>query len=126
MIPRFELRLADSNPRIATEALGMRHLMRAPRAQVLQGLGDLCTQYELWITETSQQVSDLDDALHETALRHLDRCREALQRMRAGIGLLAADSDAWEAFRLANKAMLMQRARSDWLAGADLAEPASP
>lgn len=123
MIPRFELRLADSNPRIATEALEMRHLVRAPRAQVLQGLGDLCTQYELWITETSRQVSDLDDALHETALRHLDRCREALQRMRAGVGLLAADSDAWEAFRLANKAMLMQRARSDWLAGADLASP---
>ena len=43
--------------------------------------------------------------------------------MRAGIGLLAADSDAWEAFRLANKAMLMQRARSDWLAAADPAGP---
>jgi hypothetical protein len=123
MIPRFELRLADSNPAIGTAALGMRHLMRAPRTQVLEGLRDLCDQYEQWITETSQQVPYLDRALQATAGRHLDRCREALQRMRAGIGLLAADSDAWEAFRLANKAMLMQRARSDWLAAADMTSP---
>ena len=123
MIPRFELRLADSNPAIPTAALEMRHLMRAPRAQVLEGLGDLCGQYERWITETSQQVPRLDRALQETALRHMDRCREAVRRMQAGIALLASDSDAWEAFRLANRAMLMQRARSDWLAAADKAVP---
>ena len=123
MIPRFELRLADSNPAIPTAALEMRHLMRAPRAQVLEGLGDLCGQYERWITETSQQVPRLDRTLQETALRHMDRCREAVRRMQAGIALLASDSDAWEAFRLANRAMLMQRARSDWLAAADKAVP---
>ena len=61
--------------------------------------------------------------LRATADRHMDLCREALQRMRSGIGLLATDSDAWEAFRLANKAMLMQRARSDWLAAADPTGP---
>lgn len=121
MIPRFELRLADSNPAIGTAALGMRHLMRAPRTQVLEGLGNLCGQYEQWIIETSQLVPALDRSLQATAQRHLDRCREALQRMRVGVGLLARDSDAWEAFRLANKAMLMQRARSDWLAAADRA-----
>ena len=119
MIPRFEVRLADSNPAIDTAVLGMRHLMRAPRAQVLEGLGDLCGQYEQWITEASEQVPELDRALQATAGRHLDRCREALRRMRAGISLLTKDSDTWEAFRLANKAMLMQRARSDWLATAD-------
>jgi hypothetical protein len=119
-IPRFELRLADSNPAIDTAALAMRHLMRGPRAQVLEGLTDLCFMYERWITETSQQVAGLDYTLQATAERHLNGCREALQRMRAGISLLATNSDAWEAFRLANKAMLMQRARSDWLAAADM------
>lgn len=123
MIPRYELRLADSNPAISTDALVMKHLMQSPRAQVLEGLRELCGEYERWITETSQQVSGLATSLRPTAARHMDRCREALQRMRAGIGLLAADSDAWEAFRLANKAMLMQRARSDWLATADPARP---
>jgi hypothetical protein len=123
MIPRLELKLADSNPAIDTAALGMRSLMHAPRRDVLERLGDLCLHYERWIAETSQQVPDLDHALRATAERHLDRCRDALQRMRAGIDLLATDSDAWEAFRLANKAMLMQRARSDWLAAADWTHP---
>ncbi len=125
MIPRFELRLADSNPSIGTAALGMQHLARSSRTEVLEGLEDLCGQYEQWIIATSDQVPSLDDALHATARRHLDRCYQALRRMRAGIRLLAADSDAWEAFRLANKAMLMQRARSDWLAATDKTSPPS-
>ena len=115
MIPRFELRLADSNAAIDTAPLRMGHLMRAQRAQALHGLTDLCDQYEQWITMTGDQIPQLHPALHGVASRHLARCREALQRMRAGIQLLASDSDAWEAFRLANRAMLMQRARSDWL-----------
>ncbi len=119
MIPRYELRLADSNTAIDTAPLRMGHLMRAPRAQALEGLTDLCGQYEQWIMKTSQQVSQLHPALQDTASRHLNRCREALQRMRVGIRLLTSDSDAWEAFRLANRAMLMQRARSEWLAAVD-------
>lgn len=119
MIPRFELRLADSNAAIDTASLRMGHLLRAPRAQALQGLTDLCHQYEQWITMTSDQIPLLHLAVHGVASRHLARCREALQRMRAGIQLLASDSDTWEAFRLANKAMLIQRARSVWLLATD-------
>jgi hypothetical protein len=121
MIPQFELRLADSNAAIDTAPLGMGHLIRAPRAQVMEGLTGLCGQYEQWITKTGEQVPRLHPALRDAASRHLAKCREALQRMRAGIALLASDSDAWEAFRLANRAMLMQRARSDWLTTADRA-----
>jgi len=121
MIPQFELRLADSNAAIDTAPLGMRHLVRAPRGQALEGLTGLCGQYEQWIIKTSEQVPRLHSALQDPASRHLARCREALQRMRAGIALLASDSDAWEAFRLANRAMLMQRAQSEWLATANRA-----
>lgn len=124
MIPRFELRLADSNAAIDTGPLRMGHLMRAPRAQALEGLTGLCSQYEQWINMTSDQVPQLQQTLRDTATRHLNRCREALQRMQAGISLLSSDSDAWEAFRLANRAMLMQRARSDWLTAAD--RPSTP
>jgi hypothetical protein len=123
MIPRFELRLADTNTMIDTTPLGMGNLARAPRAQVIEGIGDFCDQYDQWIGKTAEQVPQLDPTLQAAANRHMNRCREALQRMRAGINLLAADSDVWEAFRLANKAMLMQRARSDWLAAADLGSP---
>lgn len=124
MIPRFELRLADSNAAIDATSLGMGHLMRAPRAQVLEGLTGLCNRYEQWIDMTSDQAAELQPTLRDTAFRHLSRCREALQRMLTGIALLSSDSDAWEAFRLANRAMLMQRARSVWLTTTD--RPSAP
>ncbi len=123
MVPRFELWLSDSNPAIATKPFAMKHLARAPRAEVLQGLRDLCDDYERWIERAGHQVLSLQNALQGAAERHIARCREALRRMRAGIGLLETDSDAWEAFRLANRAMLMQRARSDWLAAEDRSGP---
>jgi Helicase conserved C-terminal domain len=116
IIPRFELRLSDTNPEIPTDLLGMRFLATSPRPDVLRGLEDLCSRYETWIADTSDDARSLDPSLQTVAEQHLDRCREASQRMRAGVRLLADDSDVWEAFRLANRAMLIQRARSDWLA----------
>ena len=123
LIPKFELLLSDSNPDIPTESLIMQHLIQAPRGEALAGLEDLCAGYEVWIVDTAGRLVDLDEALQATAERHLDRCRDALARMRSGIDLLSRDSDAWEAFRLTNKAMLMQRARSDWLAAEDRSSP---
>ncbi len=46
------------------------------------------------------------------ATRHMDLCREALERMRAGWELVGSDPSAATAFRLANEAMLYQQVRS--------------
>lgn len=116
IIPRFELRLSDSNPKISTDGLGMRQIARRPRQEVIAGLERLCAGYDQWIGEIANRIILLDPPLQAVASRHVDGCRKALGRMRAGIHLLSQDSDAWEAFRLANEAMVMQRARSDWLA----------
>ena len=85
VIPRFELKLSDSNPDIPTELLGMRHLATSPRSDVLRGLEDLCSRYETWILETSDEARSLEQSLHNVAEQHLERCREASQRMRAGV-----------------------------------------
>lgn len=122
VIPRFDLHLADSNPEISTDALIMRQIARRPRAEVLSGLETLCAGYEAWISRVADAIGTLDAVLQPVATRHVDGCREALARMRAGIDLLSQDSDAWEAFRLANEAMVMQRARSDWLAGGGVSD----
>jgi hypothetical protein len=119
MLPRYDLRLAESNPAIDASSLEMRHLAEAPRPDALGGLQNLCEEYGQWISRTTGQVAGLEQGLQATAERHLNRCRDALRRMQAGIELLARDSDAWEAFRLANKAMLTQRARAEWLASGD-------
>lgn len=125
VVPTYELRLSDSNPEIPTDSLRMYAFVSGGRADALEALDQLCTQYDAWIAETAYLAKDLDPSLATTADRHLDRCREAATRMRAGLDLLSSDSDAWEAFRIANRAMLMQRARSDWLAGDDHDSPPS-
>lgn len=116
VIPKYELRLSESNPDIPTHSLAMAGFVSAPRSETLAALTGLADLYESWISTTRTSISQLDEELHSTAQRHLDRCLEAAGRMRSGIDLLAADSDAWEAFRIANQAMVMQRARSEWLA----------
>ncbi|MGQ0823746.1 MAG: helicase-related protein [Actinomycetota bacterium] len=123
VIPRYELNLADSNPDIPTDALQMMSFVRDPREKTLASLSALCDQYEAWITATDQRIPSLNGAIQETARRHVARCSDALARIREGINNLRSDSDAWEAFRIANRAMLMQRARSDWLASGDHDSP---
>jgi hypothetical protein len=125
VVPTYELPLSDSNPDIPTDSLRMLSFAQGPREAALIALDQLCSQYDDWIAETARLAKGLEVALAAIANRHLSRCREAAQRMRAGVSLLRSDSDAWEAFRIANRAMVMQRARSDWLAGGDHASPPS-
>jgi hypothetical protein len=125
VIPRSEALLSDSNPDIPTDTLRMSALSRSPRRESLAGLTGLCDLYDGWIADVERRITTLDEGLRDAARRHATRCREASSRMRAGVAALASDSDVWEAFRLANQAMLMQRARSDWLAQDDHDEPPS-
>jgi hypothetical protein len=66
--------------------------------------------YEDWIAEREKEGAELDEPHQFTAKRHVQRCRETLARMKQGIDLLVSDpgSDAVLAFRLTNKAMLLQ------------------
>ena len=119
VIPRFELELSDSNPAIPTEELRMINFVQASREESLAALHRLSSQYEDWIAEIEQRIASLDLSIQTTASRHIARCRDAAKRINSGINLLGSDSDVWEAFRITNRAMLMQRARSDWLARVD-------
>lgn len=66
--------------------------------------------YEEWIKERQGESELLDERHQPTATRHVKNCRETLERMKQGVNLLASDpeSDAALAFRLTNKAMLLQ------------------
>ena len=68
--------------------------------------------YADWIGQREQEVPGLPAALQPAARRHLDLCRETLERMSAGWGLANSDPIAARAFRLANEAMLYQQLRS--------------
>lgn len=112
-VPTYELRVAESNPEI--RPISMDLLADGDRTAALAALTNLTDGYAAWIAERRSDAGGLDAALAEIATEHLDRCDEAVRRMRAALGLLSTNASVWTAFSLANQAMRMQRARTNWL-----------
>lgn len=69
----------------------------------------LCDNYSAWIEERETEKCSLDDIFQKEAERHIENCKNCLQRMRDGIKLLESDTAIAEAFMLMNKAMLLQQ-----------------
>jgi hypothetical protein len=113
-VPGHALRLADSNPDIRSDVLSFRRLAEAPKEELIRELHELFDRYGSWIAESQSSVPHLPPDLREIAMEHLDLCGATLDRIRDGI-LVLDDPVAWDAFRLANRAMWNQRARADWL-----------
>ncbi|WP_208116006.1 helicase-related protein [Labedaea rhizosphaerae] len=69
--------------------------------------------YSRWIEERHALVPGLEtQAFRDTAIRHLDLCRDQLARMAEGWRLAQTDPLTARAFQLANYAMLFQQVRS--------------
>ncbi|MGW4049233.1 helicase-related protein [Streptomyces sp. NPDC004779] len=122
-VPAVEVLLADSNPEIDSSALSMLGLAEGSDSEVLDALHTLADGYEQWIERKRSEAHLLADTPHaRSASGQVDSCGEALLRIRAGIALLAdpRKPELMRAFRLANRAMADQRARSAWVkAGKD-------
>ncbi|MCK1819573.1 DNA helicase [Streptomyces sp. XM83C] len=122
-VPSVEVLLTDSNPEIDSSALSMLGLAERPDAEVLAALRALAQGYEDWIERKAAEADALPDPHHDPAQNQVRACREALGRIREGIELLAADPELTRAFRLANRAMADQRARSAWVKGGRVGSP---
>ncbi|MER5840926.1 helicase-related protein [Streptomyces prasinus] len=117
-VPSVEVLLTDSNPEIDTSALSMIGLAERSDSEVLAALDALADGYERWIERKEIEASALVDPTYgEPARDRIKDCREALGRIRTGIGLLGSKPEVMQAFRLANRAMAEQRARSAWVKG---------
>jgi hypothetical protein len=115
-VPTVEVLLTDSNPEIDDSALSMLGLAEESDTKVLAALEALIEGYARWIDRKKTEADALIGSAHEDAARdQVDACREALGRISEGIGLLRAKPDLMRAFRLANRAMADQRARSAWV-----------
>ena len=74
---------------------------------VIIELTKLSDEYEKWINKINSSISGISDK--GTASRHISNCKECLSRMRDGITLLKNNSAVMLAFRLMNRAMLLQQ-----------------
>ncbi|MFJ6069615.1 helicase-related protein [Streptomyces sp. NPDC093065] len=123
-VPSVEVLLTDSNPEIDSSSLAMLGLAEKPDTKVLTALEALATGYEDWIARKSAEADSLAGGPHgQPARDQVDACREALGRIREGIELLRTKPDLMRAFRLANRAMADQRARSAWVKGGRIGRP---
>lgn len=73
------------------------------------GLRKLTNTYEEWIEQQTARIESLPCELQNQAKRHMEDCKLGLDRMNNSIDLLYKNKEAENAFRLANKAMLIQR-----------------
>lgn len=73
------------------------------------GLEAILSEYGGWIRSRRDDALKLPSNLAEVAGVHLDHCEATLTRMVRGVSLLRNDSMVREAFRLANRAMLLQQ-----------------
>lgn len=117
-VPTKEVLLTDSNPQIDDSALRMIDLARKPGDQIFRALRNLVDGYRAWIAERAEEsrlLSNTDFA--ESARDQIRQCELACDRMDAGIETLRRDPVAMAAFRYANEAMAVQRARTSWIKG---------
>lgn len=83
-----------------------------PENDELKSLETIVDLYERWVGNRATDAERLAQRFVSAASENLDRCREAVRRMREGLSLLQTDAKVRCAFRLANKAILIQQVRS--------------
>ena len=94
-----------------------------PDGAILAALEGLGRDYEKWINSTEETVRYLEPRLIGPAKKNLDNCRTCHRRMLKGVKVLRSNKNAMLAFRLMNKAMLVQQIHSQLLPPRDLNTP---
>jgi hypothetical protein len=114
-LPRVDPR-TDTKAELRMHALGGESADGVAGAQLREMLTPIADAYEEWISthlKSRLDSADLPAKLRPTALDHIDRCELVLDRLREGIDLVSAGPDEIRrAFCFANRAMALQRERS--------------
>lgn len=115
LMPEFEVLQLSPDWMDPVEAQTMRFLSEATDGSLIPALKEFNTRYLNWIREIQEEVPDLPEALQNVARENLDACREAVSRINQGILEIETDPIIRQAFQLANRAMLIQRSRIEWM-----------
>jgi len=113
VIPSYELLQLTPNPREHFRALEMYFLSTASGEELINALEELPALYRDWLSRL--KLDQVPAALQETARQNIKDCEVVAERIELGIRLIKEDKQVQEAFRLANRAMLIQRGRVTWL-----------
>lgn len=110
-VPSMDFDLNKDKSKVPDYTLSMKQLSDLSdydKSDVLSGLRIFVSEYHDWIDGLSQQTFT-DEVMQKTASSHIEKCYASYERMITGISVLESDTFAWDSFRLANRAMYMQR-----------------
>lgn len=117
------------NPALTGLIFDMKQLANLPPAALHVNLKRLADAYSDWIDTEEAKLNDPLEGLAEHQMAGADAitgCRNALERLRAGIDLLKRNEQALDAFRFANFAMATQRVRGIYARQVRKAGPSGP
>ena len=108
-IPSYEIKPIVPNE-LKSVALKMFDMSDLTAGDITTNLIQLNAEYENWINEQEGIANrELPAEFLTTAKMHISSCRACLKRMKEGVDLLKSNSKVNRAFRLMNKAMLLQQ-----------------
>jgi hypothetical protein len=108
-VPSYEIKPIVPNE-LRHVPLKMSEMSDLATGNITKNLLELNSEYEKWIQQ--QEViakSELAGDFLTTAERHISSCRSCLLRMKEGVKLLETNVKVNRAFRLMNRAMLLQQ-----------------
>ncbi|WP_077325348.1 helicase-related protein [Virgibacillus siamensis] len=109
---RFDIEELGGN---SEEILSMRclsDLSSLSDEEIINNLAKFTNTYKGWINDLSEKLDTLSPPMKKIATRHIEECQDVSNRMMNGINLLKNDKVILKTFKLANRAMLMQRAHT--------------
>jgi hypothetical protein len=115
VVPSYEVPLTTPPtsadwPKLAGLVVDMKELGEWPTAELDKKLRPLLVAYESWIKDREADLNKPEMAPYQQPCKSsLERCKDAFNRIAAGLKLLQEDETAAEAFRFANLAMWQQR-----------------
>lgn len=125
VLPQYEVQVTETpgldaadrpamKEMVASGLLDMQRLATLGVDELVAALNVLTKDYAAWIAEQRVRIGEDVIGYDTSAAQALDRCKEIQARLQQGIDTLKNDEKALAAFRFANKAMAIQRVRSQY------------
>lgn len=125
VLPQYEVQVTETpgldpadrpamKEMVASGLLDMQRLATLGATELVDALNVLTVDYATWIAEQRARIGEDVVGYDAQAVQALDRCQEIQSRLQQGIDTLKNDEKALAAFRFANRAMAIQRVRSQY------------
>jgi ribosomal protein L24E len=126
VLPQYEVQVTETpgldaadrpamKEMVASGLLDMQRLATLGVTELVDALNVLTKDYTAWIAEQRERIGEDVVGYDAQAAEALDRCQEIQTRLQQGIDTLKSDEKALAAFRFANRAMAIQRVRSQYV-----------